>query len=189
MALRDISLPDTLQGTDLILTEEQEEICKVLYRNINDNLYEFAGFYDPEVPNKEYPDGLIALSVKSVLRDVRYLNAGTRIWNVVGSTGDPWYSNLHPIWVDIWENELRKRHYPHIRKCYVEARPNVKCPNMSIYGGHVVLTNDTSPGYGDDNTVYIVPICSSHNNRHNTNAMILSEGVWALVLDKYHKAE
>lgn len=185
MALKHISLPYTLQGVKIALTAEQEETCKVLYKNTEGDLYEFAGFYNPDIPDKDYPDGLIALSVKSVLRDIRYLNSGTSVWNVVGSTGDPWYNNHHPNWIQIWEDELAAKGYPRGRKCYVEGSAGIPC-NNSLCGGHMVLTNNTSPQYGTDDAVYIVPICSAHNNWRNTNRMSISENVWALVLDKYH---
>lgn len=186
MALKHISLPYTLQGGKTILTAEQEETCKVIYKNTKDDLYEFVGFYDPDTPDKDYPDGLIALSVKSVLRDVQYIDQNTGVWNVIGSSGDSWYGNTHPNWIQIWENELHARNHPHVRKCYVENSAGINC-NTHLCGGHMVLTNNTSPAYGSDNTVYIIPICNAHNNRNNTKRMVVSEGVWALVLDKYHQ--
>lgn len=186
MALKHISLPYTLQGVKIPLTVKQEETCKALYKNVENDLYEFAGFYDPEIPDEDYPDGLIALSVKSVLRDVRYLAQNTGVWNVDGSSGDPWYKNMHPNWIQIWEDELIARGYQHARKCYVRNSAGITC-NTPLCGGHMVLTNNTSPAYGSDNTVYIIPICNAHNNWRNTNRMNVSEGVWALVLDKYHQ--
>ncbi len=187
MALKHINLSYTLQGIKAVITAEQEETCKVLYKNTEDDLYEFAGFYDPDISDKDYPDGLIALSVRSVLRDVRYLAPGTNVWNVVGSTGDPWYNNFHPNWLQIWEDELKAKNYPHVRKCYVKNSAAITC-NDPLCGGHMVLTNNTSPVIGSDNTVYIVPICNAHNNWKNTNMMNISEGVYALVLDRYHVA-
>lgn len=186
MALKHLTPPHTLQGSELVLTDLQEETCKVLYKNIKDNLYEFAGFYDPEMPDEDYPDGLIALSIRSVLRDTEYLAQNTSVWNVVGSTGDTWYDNLHPNWIQIWEDVLKEKGHPHERKCYVNGNAGINC-NTPLCGGHMVLTNNTSPAYGSDNTVYIIPICNAHNNWRNANIMTVSEGVWALVLDKYHQ--
>lgn len=187
MALKHISTPDSPQVVNLALTAEQEENCKVLYKNIKDNLYEFAGFYNPEIPDEEYPDGLIAISFGSVLRDIRCLRQGTKVWNVIGSTDDPW--NGKPAnWIKIWENELRNKGIFPVIKCYVAGSADIKC-NKPIYGGHMVLTSKTSPEIGSNNTVYIVPICNAHNNRNNTRQMKISEDVWALVLDKYHEAK
>ncbi len=187
MALKHISMPDSPQGVNLALTAEQEENCKVLYKNIKDNLYEFAGFYNPEIPDEEYPDGLIAIPVRSVLKDVCRLKKGTKVWNVIGSTGDPW-NGKHANWIMIWESELRKKGIFPVIKCYVAGSANIRCNNI-IYGGHIVLTNNTSPPVGSNNTVYIVPICNAHNNRTNTNQMNISEDVWALLLNKYHTME
>lgn len=186
MALKHIDLPYNLQSVKIDLTAEQEKNCKVLYRYVEDDMYEFAGFYDPEILDNDYPDGFIALPVRSVLRDIVELKQGTSVWNVIGSTGDPYGTNLHPIWIQIWEKELISRNRPHTKKCYVLNSANIVC-NGEICGGHIVLTNNPSPARGSNETVYIIPICRAHNNRGNNMQMTVSENVFALLLDKYHQ--
>lgn len=184
--LKHISIPYTQNGAALTLTAEQEENCRVLYKHIKDDLYEFAGFYDPEKKDQEYPDGMLELPVRSVLNRVEMVRKGESVWNVVNSTGDPWYQNERPNWIEIWENELEANNHPHIKKCYVKDSAGITC-NTRICGGHMVLTSNTSPTVGSDDTVYIIPICNAHNNWHNKNQMTVSEDVWALVLNKYHQ--
>lgn len=186
MALKHISLPYTEQGAKLALTAEQEETCKVLYRNTEGDLYEFAGLYDPDIPDEDYPDGLIALSLKSALKEITLVKKGTKVWNVEGSTKDPWHGNPYANWIQIWEDELVREGCQHNRKCYVNGSAGINC-NTPFCGGHMVMTNNTKPDYGTDGAVHIIPICNAHNNYHNKAEMVISEDVYALVLDNYHQ--
>lgn len=187
MALEHISKQPTSKGKELSLTAEQEKNCKVLYRKNEDNLYEFAGFYDPDIPDEDYPDGFIALCVNSVFGGIERLEKGTAVYNVIGSTHDPWNNIKNPSWIAIWEQQLKEKGHPNDKKCYVAGSAGIFC-NNSIYGGHVVKqVQDTRPSPGVNGIVHIVPICNAHNNRSNINAMTISEDVYALVLNKYHE--
>ncbi|MDE5991719.1 MAG: hypothetical protein K2G87_01575 [Oscillospiraceae bacterium] len=183
--LKHVSIPYTQNGAALNLTAEQEENCRVLYKHVKDDLYEFAGLHDPEKNDADYPDGMLALPVRSVYGGVRYIPAGTGVWNVVRSSGDTWNGSSSANWIEIWETEMKNAGHPHTRKCYVAGSAGKMC-NSDLYGGHMVDTPNTSPAPGSDGVVFIIPICNSHNNWHNTNQMTVSENVWALVLNRYH---
>lgn len=176
--LKHISIPYTKNGLELNLTAEQEENCCVLYKHVKDDLYEFAGFYDPEKKDTDYPDGMLALPVRSVYSHNDTLYAGTKVWNVIGSTGDPKVGGKS--WIKLW---MEKTHGQ--KKCYVKDSANIGC-NGNIYGGHMVLNrNNVHPKYGANGVVYIIPICNAHNNTNNVAEMILSEDVEAVVLNRY----
>lgn len=185
MALKHVRLPYTEQGAKMTLTAEQKNVCKVLYKNIEDDLYEFAGLYDPEIPDEDYPDGIIALPIQSVVDDTEFLNQNTSVWNVCGSTGDPCPNSLS--WYQLWENTLKEKGHPHEKKCYVAGSAGIQC-NSSIIGGHMVLTNNIRPAGGSDGIVYIIPICSRHNHYANTAEMHLCCDVWALKLNRYFQS-
>lgn len=178
--LKHISIPYTKNGLELNLTAEQEKNCRVLYKHVKDNLYEFAGFYDPEKKDADYPDGMLALPVGSVYGGNCILYAGTSVWNVVGSSGDPMIEGKS--WIDLWVSKTGGQ-----KKCYVRGSAGGPC-NKIIYGGHVVCQeHNTSPRHGSNGVVYIIPICNKHNNKSNTAKMIISENVAAVVLNKYHE--
>lgn len=177
------SIPYTSSGLNLILTAKQEEKCRVLYKHIKDDLYEFAGFYDPEKEDADYPDGMLELPMGSVFGGSRLLSAGTRVWNVINSSDDPKPQGMS--WIDMWMMYLGKTKKD--KKCYVKGSAGIIC-NRNIYGGHMVLQEcNISPKHGSDGVVYIIPICNAHNNKNNTAEMILSEDVEAMVLNKYYQ--
>ncbi|MBD5144310.1 MAG: hypothetical protein HDT21_00055 [Ruminococcus sp.] len=184
--LKHISMPYTQNGAALTLTAEQEENCRVLYKHIKDDLYEFAGLYDPEKKDHEYPDGMLELPVRSVSGGVRYVAAGTSVWNVVGSSGDPWNGDHNTNWLEIWGTEVAKAGHPQEAKCYVSGSAGKKCC-IDLCGGHMVDTPNTNPGLGVNGVVFIIPICKAHNIWRNTKEMTVSEDVWALVLNRYHQ--
>lgn len=184
--LKHISIPYTPNGLELDITIEQEENCRVLYKYVKDDLYEFAGFYDPEKNDADYPDGMLALPVRSVFGGVRYIAVGTIVWNVVGSSNDPWNGNKSTNWVEIWEKEITKAGHPQEAKCYVSGSAGKTCCN-DLCGGRMVDTPRTSSNHGVNGIVFIIPICKAHNIWHNIKQMAVSEDVWALVLNKYHQ--
>lgn len=183
--LKHISMPYTQNGMELDLTAEQEKNCRVLYKYVNDDLYEFAGFYDPKKNDADYPDGMLELPLKSVWGGIRLIAAGTSVWNVVGSSHDPWNGNKNTNWVEIWEAEVARAGHPQEAKCYVSGSAGKRCCD-DLCGGHMVDTPNTCPDPGVDGIVFIIPICKAHNIWRNTKQMDVSEDIWALVLNRYH---
>ncbi len=190
MALKHINPTSTLRGAQLELSDEQMKKCKVLYRHIENGLHGFAGIYDPDIPDEKYPDGLIALPLTSVYNRMELLEKNRDIYNVIGSTKDPWYNkeyNHHEPWISIWERKIQKEGYQDKKECYVKGSGD-DCSEC-IIGGHMVLNkSEIEPLkiYSDvDGVVYIVPICSSHN--HRSIDMTLCKDVHAMLIDKYFK--
>lgn len=192
MALVHINALSTSYGEKMKLTAEQEKVCKVLYLKSEDNTgYKFAGFYDPDIPDEKYTDGLVAVPLRSVFGGTYTFHKNDSVWNVSGSTGDEYvYSNNRhsTTWIDVWDNEANKSKLYDI-KCYVEG--SVKSNGKSncgggICGGHMIISS-IQPNWGDDGVVYIVPICSSHNHYQNVAQMRICETVEALVLNNYHQ--
>lgn len=180
--LKHISMPYTQNGLELNLTAEQEENCRVLYKHVKDDLYEFAGFYAPKKKDADYPDGMLALPVRSVYSCNHILHAGTSVWNVIGSTRDPKVDGKS--WIQLWMDKTHGQ-----KKCYVEDSAHIDC-NGNIYGGHMVLhANNVRPRHGSNGVVYIIPICNAHNNANNVAEMILSEDVEAVVLNRYFEKD
>lgn len=185
MALEHINPKPALMGIQLGLTDEQRQKYKVIYKSAGNGPHEFAGIYNPDIPDEEYPDGTIALPIESVFGGTKILYAGTAIYNVEGSTKDPWYNKDYPNhenWVDIWQENVKSPGYTPVKKCYVKN--DKETCDRRIIGGHVV-EDETKihPHKGDNGVVYIVPICNSHN--HRKGKMVICENVQAMVLDKY----
>lgn len=183
MALIHIDGVCTSQGESLKLTEEQTKNCKVLYKKTDDNKYKFAGFYNPEIADENYEEGLIAVPLRSCSGGTVLLKKGTSVWNVVGSTGDYWKGKKCRDWIKVWMENCNGGKAP-AEKCYVKGSGGSSC-NDNTVGGHVITTN-VQPQYGDNEKVYIIPICKTHNYYRNTNVMTVSKDVQALILDNYH---
>ena len=145
------------------IADDKENNRYVLYEPDGDS-HVFAGFYDPDIADKDYPDGYLALPFTSTFLGTTRLARNTDVYNVVGSTGDDYNEGAdhqkYPNWVGIWETKTRQ-----IVRCYIEGsgnQPVEPCGGI-ICGGHMVLNpNDinTQPSA----TVYIVPICTRHNH-------------------------
>lgn len=187
MALEHINPEPALMGTRLELTNEQRQKYKVIYESGENGLHKFAGIYNPDIPDEKYPDGMIALPIESVFGGTKVLCGGTIIYNVEGSTWDPWYGEDYPDhdpWVDIWQKNVQRPGYTPVKKCYVENDKEEKPCKGIIIGGHVVEDiTKIHPNEGDNGVVYIVPICNSHN--HRKGPMVICENVQAMILNKY----
>lgn len=183
MALKHINPPYTLMGAKMELTDEQKKNCKVLYKHLGDGLYEFAGLYNPDIPDEDYPDDIVVLPIRSIFNSVQMLRANTRIWNVVGSTNDH-----RPVeydsWIDMWEEKVNEAGYGDVaRECYVRERDRATC-NGNIIGGHVVVDQKLLiPPRSADGVVYLVPICRRHNK--SSESMVLCKDVPAILFDRY----
>lgn len=186
MALRRVESGNTLLGDKLNLTAEQEEKCLLLYREKENGIYEFEGFYNPDIEDEDYPDGIIALRLRSVYGGTHTFNQGDSVWNVEGSSHDYWNGEECKNWLAVWHGYFPTESKD---KCYVEGSPagrdnHPQCVRDYV-GGHMIRS-DKQPGYGDDGKVYIIPICRTHNHYRNKREMTVSESVSALVLNRYH---
>lgn len=140
----------------------------ILYKECKEG-YEFAGFYNPDAADEDYPDGYLALPFTSTYKGLQNLAFGTVVYNVIGSTGDDFRDpgigvyQKSPNWVDIWFTKTQGRY--NRNHCYIAGsgdQPVEMCDGI-ICGGHMVLTPADINAKAKD-TVLIVPICSRHNH-------------------------
>jgi hypothetical protein len=188
--LKHIQAPHTEFGAKLKLTQEQEDICKVLYYPNDDGILTFAGLYDDAIADSDYPKEMVAVPLKSSFGGTHNFLAGAAVWNAIGSNGDVWHGNIapatnSPVWISIWQQETNGN--PNI--CYVagsrwavDGRTNCNGPFM---GGHMIITANT-PNPGTNGSVYIIPICRDAHN-HGHFQMAVSQNVTGLVLNNYHR--
>lgn len=164
---------------DLVLTEEQEKYCRVVYKLDDKGGAYFSGPWDPD---EEYSDEYIIVPLRSTqARLGQALGSGTIFANAIGSNNDPRpkeYRKNEP-WIQIWE---KVTNYSGARFCCTngkfydsgtasETEISVKyggsvsdCTSIQsrIVGGHVILGKAADrPSQGA--SVYLLPICNCHN--------------------------
>lgn len=176
--------------------KEFSEVAKmdvwVLYREVEDG-YVFAGLHNPDIPDEDYADHIVAFPLRSVYQRKTFLENGTPVWNVNGSTGDVLKEPVNPTeeqkcgkfsnWKDSWEKLTSLT----ANKCFVEGA-GIVCNNDVICGGHMQLYDPQSSKMRTGETAYIIPICSKHNNHNVTDVFTVKGdilkgakiGVWAL---------
>ncbi len=180
--LRRMEMPMTATGQHLVLPEDVEKNALVLYRENSSNLT-FAGLYNPNVPDENYKDGIVAVPLRSTFLRIHSFLGGENIWNVQGSSDDNVYVDTTGVlggvtdisWVGIWRivtgNIFASR-------CYVHG-PGTNV-NTNIVGGHMMLTPSSVLPVGAD--VYLLPICKTHNHYTNTGVMTVDSAVNAVVM-------
>lgn len=186
----------------LVLTKEQEELCKVIYRKIGEG-YVLCGLYNPDIPDKDYPDGLIAFSVRSSFGGYTQLAGGSNVFNVTGSKADKFKTDAgtsSDSWIKIWEDNItaydaeldrtnplpnNQKHNNHTRKSYVDALPGRT--DTTLVGGHVCTsTNDQKPGEGG--SCLLLPIYKYLNSmREPVQMRVINGGAVALQLINFLK--
>ncbi len=181
----------------IVLTKEQEEICKVLYRR-TDGGYLLCGFYDPDIPDEDYPDDLAAFPVRSTLNGVETLTGGSKVYNVDKSSSDKFKignNKYNDAWIKIWEDNIiaydakldiekplqnHKKHNNHERKSYVEAL-NGRTDD-TLVGGHICTAREFQyPKRGG--SCLLLPIYKYLNSmRTEVEMTVISCGAVALKL-------
>jgi hypothetical protein len=111
---------------------------------------------------------------------VERISAGRSFWNVEGSTIDPKIDGLS--WIGAWERETKSKYTDY--GCIAVGSASRRC-NEPIYGGHVVFDRSHTRPRTSRHTVYILPICHSHNVYSNKNEMKTAEPITALKLKYY----
>lgn len=188
MALIHIDRPQNLNES---FSNQNEPICEceILYKKNENGLYEFAGLYDPDISDEEYPDGMAAFSFRSVYVGTETLCKDSSVWNVENSTGDIWNGVKNPNWLEVWNTVTNNHIRSDDKTCYVEGsvKSNGKnnCDGCTL-GGHMARSSATvNPS--DDDYIYIIPICKSHNNYHNKAEMKIHSDVVAVKMNKFKK--
>lgn len=189
----------SIAETGVRLTAEQETNCKVIYRE-TDGGYVFEGFYNPDIPDEEYPDGLAAFSLRSSFNQCVPIAGGTQIFNVVGSNKDVYKDPLPPdiskTWLNVWQVNVINYdadldrtqplpngalHNNHTLQSYATG-PNLPQNLTDIIGGHVV-TNQNLQDAPIGSNVYLVPIYRSFNSAGRNRQMnVIAGGVVAVEL-------
>lgn len=186
--------PVSEQCANLVLTEEQEKYCRVVYKLCEDE--DGAYFYELWNPDKEYSDEYVIVPVRSTGGTSVELDPKGLIWpvnyfaNVLGSSQDP--KPKQEYWIDYWkritnrtdmscstdgkfyydedgdEKEFDKIWYKvnEIEEFYV----NANCAGK-ICGSHIIINAKTATTVAEDSgkVVYIVPLCDKHNIAHTKN--------------------
>lgn len=168
---------------EMTLPRECDRFAYVLYRECDDGMV-FAGLYDPDVPDKDYCDGIVAVPLKSTFVGIKDFKAGDSIYNVQGSKDDKIFVDKDgkpesATWIQVWR-DITKREcdYTPAEKCYVRFEGADTCKSKDLVGGHMMEGESGVPNKGD--TVYILPICKGHNFFLNKDEMKISFDVKAI---------
>lgn len=171
-------LPVTAAGANLKLTEEQENLCRVVYRNTEENRYIFFELWKPE---KEYSGEFVIVPLRSVYKGITApYPAGTRFANIIGSSHDN-----RPVgkWI-----EVLQQHFP------ASYRTDICCTDGFIYdsttvtdqpylgevtifghrvqsfqcggsicGGHILANATNASEVVPGSEILLFPICTNHN--------------------------
>ncbi|RAJ77239.1 hypothetical protein CLV59_1074 [Chitinophaga dinghuensis] len=131
---------------------EEYEKYSAVYQN-----GEFKELFNPE---KEYDDTYSILSLDSTWYGEIYLKKNDNFSNVIGSTDDPKIASK--TWIKLWEGQFGKPD-----DCSSLNYNGYKCSG-GLVGGHVILGKTASAMPKGSNKVFIMPICTQHNNDDNT---------------------
>lgn len=195
--MKDCMLASAQNG--LLLTKEQEDICKVIYRKTGDG-YLICGFYNPDIPNEDYPDGLAAFPLRSSFGGYVQLAGGLIVYNVVNSSDDKYNGRPNDSWMDIWEDNIKnydaqldrtnplpgnQKHNNHTRKSYVDALPGRT--STDLVGGHICTSIDArNPSKGG--SCLLLPIYRYLNSKRESVQMtVIPGGAVALQLINFLK--
>jgi len=158
-----------------VLTPPQAADLRVVYHG-----GVFRRAYDPAVPLEA---GDVVHPIESVWGGEVTFSYAEAFANVIGSTGDPQIGGLS--WIALWRNQFGTP--PQCTSLSFPAGFTCTPPGTnSPLGGHVIVGQTaTQVPYGV-NYVYIMPICSAHNNNNNVymEALQAQKGVW---LKNYHQ--
>lgn len=186
--LKRIDIPMNAEAKKLFLPKEHEKSALVLYHESDDGLV-FAGFYDPDVPDEDYRDGVVAIPLRSTFINVTPFSEGTPFYNVVKSSNDKTFVDGKTkksvgSWREVWRTIIqRELGVTPTEKCYVnyswssEEEKKI-CSSTDLVGGHMMFgkSAELEPG----NTVYLFPICRGHNSHFNKKEMMLTSDVYAI---------
>lgn len=180
------TLPHTEEGAKLILTEEQERLCRVVYRLDKDGGASFAGLWNSK---NEYTSEYIIAPIRSVFLGSRQdINRGTNFANILMSSKDPRPKEFDKVQINSWldilryvgcnvdeccaTNEIYDCETNEIIESIVAYQNDrsgepildiFKCNNNYMDGGHVLINAKFPEEVLEDTTVYLLPICHPHN--------------------------
>jgi hypothetical protein len=157
-----------------LTAQELADLRLVYHRGV------FKKAYRPGEPLEE---GDVVLSIESVWGGTMQFNYAQAFANIIGSTGDPHIGNFS--WIGLWS-----RSFGAPPQCAsLTFPPGFNCTPQggnSPLGGHVIAgtqAEEVPYGWGP---IYIMPICSAHNNNDNVymEALQTQSAIW---LQNYHQ--
>lgn len=134
-------------------------------------VYRNGKFLELYNPVTAYTTNDTVFNIKSVFGGKIYLKSTDNFANVIGSTHDPKIDNQ--AWVRLWESNFGP-----YNNCASNGMPGFTCKG-TIVGGHVILGTTASAVPKGSNSVFIIPICHSHNmdNSVYMSPLIYNQGV------------
>lgn len=131
----------------------------------------FVEFYDPE---KDYGHDYSVHNIMSKWAGEVYFGPADNFANVIGSTGDKKIAGLS--WLQLWQKQFGQAH-----TCASLYYKNFPCSG-GLVGGHVILGKQAKAVAHGSNSVYIIPICTAHNNNDNVYMapLQINKGVWLM---------
>lgn len=159
-------MPFTEFGARLVVDDEIEKNCKVVYKPDGEGGAVFYSVYDESA---QYPDDYIVLSFRSVAAgESKVYEQGTNFANVEGSSKD--HIRGARSWIELMEraeleNCVLTSCCAEENTIYVGNSTDKKIPGFEcedrIVGGHVIIGEKNSRTAEDG--VLLLPICNSHN--------------------------
>ena len=132
--LRTLEMPLTAMGQNLVLPKEIEKKALVLYHENSDGL-SFAGLYNPDVPDEDYKDGIVAVPFRSTFLRVDTFPATTKVWNVQKSSDDNVYVDINHKLGNL--TDMPYKHY-NFASNYIAERPkSYRSHRASEYSQHL----------------------------------------------------
>jgi hypothetical protein len=172
MGNKHIYLPSTEAGKSLKLTNEQENLCKVVYKKTDDpKIYRFHDLWNPI---NDYDEDCIIVPVRSVFGSVQGYASGMEFANIIGSNLDPdpsssWLTLLTNNGIACTECVTDGNFYdPSNNTKYDKNKSGAKCEcstgSSNMVGGHVLLGQTIATQVVSGGTVNLLPICKHHNS-------------------------
>jgi len=169
MKNRHIYLTSTEAGESLKLTQEQEHLCKVVYKKTDDPpIYRFHDLWNPI---NEYSEEYIIVPFRSVFGGVQAYAPGKEFANIIGSNLDP---NPSPSWLNLLKDNgidcakcvTDGNFYdPSNNNKYDKNKSGAQCEcSSNMVGGHVLLGQKIATQVVSGGTVNLLPICKHHNS-------------------------
>jgi len=148
------------QGYNVIVRSAMPALAPEHAENLA-SVYRGGKFLELYDRTKAYTAEDTILHIESTFYGEIYLNQSDVYANVIGSTGDPKVAGKS--WLQLWLAQ-----FGNVYTCASLNYGGFPCnPQYGLLGGHVILGKTASKVPTGANYVFIMPICSAHNNNDN----------------------
>lgn len=163
-------LQKTVQQANLLIIEQAKEegftvIVRTPVPKLSPELYEqltavykYGNFVELYDPTKTYDSSFNLFHIDSVWYGEIYLNNFDYFANVIGSSHDPKIAGKS--WIQLWQAQFG------VANTCTSFNFNGFACSGNILGGHVILGKSAKVVQAGSNSVFIMPICSAHNNNN-----------------------